>query len=49
MGFYGNLIHKYKKNEISILKNTICGVGSYLTNYIQKLNLNKKIINITEF
>ena len=49
MGFYGNLIHKYKKNEITILKNTICGVTIYLINYIQILNLNKKIINITEF
>ena len=49
MGFYGNLIHKYKKNEISILENTIYGVGIYLINYIQILNLNKKIINITEF
>ena len=48
MGFYGNLIHKYKKNEITILKNTICGVTIYLINYIQILNLNKKIINITE-
>ena len=48
MGFYGNLIHKYKKNEITILKNTICGVLIYLINYIQILNLNKKIINITE-
>ena len=49
MGFYGNLIHKYKKNEITILENTICGVKIYLINYIQILNLNKKIINITEF
>ncbi len=49
MGFYGNLIHKYKKNEITILENTICGVTIYLINYIQILNLNKKIINITEF
>ena len=49
MGFYGNLIHKYKKNEITILKNTICSVTIYLINYIQILNLNKKIINITEF
>ena len=49
MGFYGNLIHKYKKNEITILKNTICGVTIYLINYIQILNQNKKIINITEF
>jgi hypothetical protein len=49
MGFYGNLIHKYKKNEITILKNTICGVTIYFINYIQILNLNKKIINITEF
>ena len=49
MGFYGNLMHKYKKNEITILKNTICSVTIYLFNYIQILNLNKKIINITEF
>ena len=49
MGFYGNLIHKYKKNEITIPKNTICSVTIYLINYIQILNLNKKIINITEF
>lgn len=49
MGFYGNLIHKYKKNEITILKNTICGVTIYLINYIQILNQNKKIINITDF
>ena len=49
MGFYGNLMHKYKKNEITIPKNTICSVAIYLINYIQILNLNKKIINITEF
>lgn len=49
MGFYGNLIHKYKKNEITIPQNTICSVAIYLVNYIQILNLNKKIINITEF
>ena len=49
MGFYGNLMHKYKKNEITILENTICSVTIYLFNYIQILNLNKKIINITEF
>ena len=49
MGFYGNLIHKYKKTEITIPKNTICSVAIYLINYIQILNLNKKIINITEF
>ena len=49
MGFYGNLMHKYKKNEITILKNTICSVTIYLFNYIQIFNLNKKIINITEF
>ena len=49
MGFYGNLIHKYKKNEITILENTICGVKIYLINYIQILNQNKKIINITDF
>ena len=49
MGLYGNLIHKYKKNEITIPKNTICSVAIYLINYIQILNLNKKIINITEF
>ena len=49
MGFYGNLIHKYKKNEITIPKNTICSVAIYLINYIQILNLNKKIIHITEF
>ena len=42
MGFYGNLIHKYKKNEITIPKNTICSVAIYLINYIQILNLNKK-------
>ena len=49
MGFYGNLMHKYKKNEITIPKNTICGAIIYLFNYIQILNLNKKIIHITEF
>ena len=49
MGFYGNLIHKYKKNEITIPKNTICSVAIYLINYIQILNLNKKIIHITKF
>lgn len=49
MGFYGNLMHKYKKNEITIPKNTICGATIYLFNYIQILNLNKKIIHITEF
>ena len=49
MGFYGNLMHKYKKNKITIPKNTICSVAIYLFNYIQILNLNKKIINITEF
>jgi len=42
-------MHKYKKNEITIPKNTICSVVIYLFNYIQILNLNKKIINITEF
>ena len=49
MGFYGNLIHKYKKNEITILRATICSTILYLINYIQIFNLNKKIINITEF
>ncbi len=42
-------MHKYKKNEITIPKNTICGVIIYLFNYILILNLNKKIIHITEF
>ena len=49
MGFYGNLIHKYKKNEITIPKNTICSAAIYLINNIQILNLNRKIINIAEF
>ena len=49
MGFYGNLMHKYKKNEITILRDTICSTKIYFINYIQILNLNKKIINITEF
>ena len=49
MGFYGNLMHKYKKNEITILKHTICSSIFYFINYIQVFNLNKKIINITEF
>ena len=49
MGFYGNLMHKYKKNEITIHKSTICSNTIYLFNYIQILNLNKKIIHITAF
>ncbi len=42
-------MHKYKKNEINILKGTIYSIVIYLFNYIQIFNLNKKIINITEF
>ncbi len=49
MGFYGNLMHKYKNNEITILQDTICSTIFYFINYIQFFNLNKKIINITEF
>ena len=49
MGFYGNLMHKYKKNEITFQKGTICSAIIYLFNYIQVFNLNSKIINITEF
>ena len=42
-------MHKYKKNEITIHKSTICSNVIYFFNYIQIFNLNKKIINITEF
>ena len=42
-------MHKYKNNEITIIKHTICSSIFYLINYIQVFNLNKKIINITEF
>ena len=35
-------MHKYKKNEINILKGTICSIIIYLFNYIQISNLNKK-------
>ena len=49
MGFYGNLMHKYKKNEITTHNITICSITVYLINYIQIINQNKKIINITEF
>ena len=49
MGFYGNLMHKYKNNEITILRHTICSSIFYFINYIQVFNINKKIINITEF
>ena len=49
MGFYGNLMHKYKKNEITFKERTICSAIIYLYNYIQIFNLNKKIINITKF
>ena len=42
-------MHKYKNNEITILRNTICSSIFYFINYIQVFNLNKKIINITEF
>ena len=49
MGFYGNLMHKYKKNEITINKGTICSATIYLFDYIQIFIQNKKIINITEF
>ena len=42
-------MHKYKKNEITILIGTIYSSIIFLFNYIQILNLNKKIINITEF
>ena len=49
MGFYGNLMHKYKNNEITILRHAIYSSIFYIINYIQVFNLNKKIINITEF
>ena len=49
MGFYGNLMHKYNKNEITINKGTICSATIYLFDYIQIFIQNKKIINITEF
>ena len=42
-------MHKYKKNEITIRIGTIYSIIIFLFNYIQILNLNKKIINITEF
>ena len=42
-------MHKYKNNEITILKYTICSSIFNCINYIQVFNLNKKIINITEF
>ena len=42
-------MHKYKNNEITILRNTICSSIFYFINYIQVFNLNKKIINISEF
>ena len=42
-------MHKYKNNEITILRYTICSSIFYFINYIQVFNLNKKIINITEF
>ena len=42
-------MHKYKNNEITILTHTICSTIFYFINYIQVFNLNKKIINITEF
>ena len=49
MGFYGNLMHKYKKNEITSKKGTIYSTAIYLFDYIQIFIQNKKIINITEF
>ena len=49
MGFHGNLMHKYNNNEITIPRYTICSTIFYFINYIQVFNLNKKIINITEF
>ena len=42
-------MHKYKNNEITILRYTICSSIFYFINYIQVFNLNKKITNITEF
>ena len=42
-------MHKYKNNEIAIPKYTICSTIFYYISYIQVFNLNKKIINITEF
>ena len=42
MGFYGNLMHKYKNNEITILRYTTCSIMFYFINYIQVFNLNKK-------
>ncbi len=42
MGFYGNLTHKYKNNEITILRHTIYSTIFYFINYIQVFNLNKK-------
>ena len=42
-------MHKYKNNEITILRYTICSTIFYFINYIQVFTLNKKIINITEF
>lgn len=42
-------MHKYKNNEITTLRYTICSRKFNFINYIQVFNLNKKIINITEF
>ena len=42
MGFYGNLMHKYKKYEITFQECTICSAIIYLCNYIQIFNPNKK-------
>ena len=43
MGFYGNLMHKYKKNEITILKGTICSAIIYFLTIYRFLILIKKI------
>ena len=42
-------MHKYNNNEITIPRYTIYSIIFYFINYIQVFNLNKKIINITEF
>jgi hypothetical protein len=42
MGFYGNLMHKYKKNEITILKGTICSAIIYFLTIYRFLILIKK-------
>ena len=42
-------MHKYKNNEINILIHTICSTIFNFIDYIQVFNINKKIVNITEF